>query len=156
MGRDNKTKVSKKEMNKKEPSKKKKQLESSDDDNGSFYTDDDSENENEIDIHEYRKFLKKMYPSKHLDKKIKSGERVKNASKPHKDETSDNSDSVYEYEDDCEDYDYVPEESSVEETYTKFSKKKKQLLKKKKYESDGHIIFTIVSLSCGVWVASHL
>ena len=32
----------------------------------------DDENE-EMDVHEYRKFLKKIFPSKHLNKKIASG-----------------------------------------------------------------------------------
>ena len=78
MSRDSQTKMSKKESKvskkREEQVRKKKQNESSDDD-ASFYTDDDSENE--MDIQEYRKFLKKMFPSKHLDKKIKAGERLK-------------------------------------------------------------------------------
>jgi ATP-dependent Lon protease len=78
MPRDSQTKMSKKELKvskkREEPVRKKKQNESSDDD-ASFYTDDDSENE--MDVQEYRKFLKKMFPSKHLDKKIKAGERLK-------------------------------------------------------------------------------
>lgn len=77
MSRDNQTKMSKKEMIKskkrdEEANRQKKKSESSDDDT-SFYTDD----EDEMDIHEYRKFLKKMFPSKHLDKKIKAGEKLK-------------------------------------------------------------------------------
>jgi protein associated with RNAse G/E len=53
--------------------KKKKNEESSDD--GSIYSDD--EEDDEMDVHEYRKFLKNMFPSKHLDNKIKAGERLK-------------------------------------------------------------------------------
>jgi len=70
--------MSKKETNKskrKDESKQKKKNNESSDDSESFYTDDDSENE--MDVHEYRKFLKNIFPSKHLDKKIKSGEKVK-------------------------------------------------------------------------------
>ena len=81
MPRDIQPKMSKKEMNKskrreEEARKKKKNIESSDDDNSSYYSDDDNE-EDEMDVHEYRKFLKKMFPSKHLDKKIKAGEKLK-------------------------------------------------------------------------------
>ena len=78
MPRDNHIKMSKKETNKskrKDESKQKKKNNESSDDSESFYTDDDSENE--MDVHEYRKFLKNIFPSKHLDKKIKSGEKVK-------------------------------------------------------------------------------
>jgi ATP-dependent Lon protease len=70
--------MSKKETNKskrKDESKQKKKNNESSDDSESFYTDDDSENE--MDVHEYRKFLKNIFPSKHLDKKIKSGEKIK-------------------------------------------------------------------------------
>ena len=82
MPRDSQTKMmSKKNSNvskkKEEECRRKKHNESSDDDdNDSFYTDDDSENE--MDVQEYRKFLKQIFPSKHLDNKIKAGERLKN------------------------------------------------------------------------------
>ena len=78
MPRDNHIKMSKKETNKskrKDESKQKKKNNESSDDSETFYTDDDSENE--MDVHEYRKFLKNIFPSKHLDKKIKSGEKIK-------------------------------------------------------------------------------
>jgi hypothetical protein len=89
MSRDSQTKTSKKEsVNSKRKDKltkgKKLYQESSDDDDASFYTDDDSENE--LDVIEYRKFLKNMFPSKHLDKKIKSGERLKNSLKDDEEE----------------------------------------------------------------------
>ena len=45
------------------------------DDEVSTYS--DSENEDEMDIHEYRKFLHKIFPSKDLKNKIISGEKVK-------------------------------------------------------------------------------
>jgi ATP-dependent Lon protease len=86
MPRDSQTKMSKTANNKtkrreEEARKKRKSNESSDDE--SFYTDDDTEDDNEdededeLDVLEYRKFLKNMFPSKHLDKKIKAGERLK-------------------------------------------------------------------------------
>ena len=80
MPRDNQTKMSKKELSKsskkkEELRKKKSNEESSSSDNDSFYTED--EDEDEMDVQEYRKFLSKMFPSKHLDNKIKSHDRLK-------------------------------------------------------------------------------
>jgi ATP-dependent Lon protease len=75
MPRDSQTKMSKISKRKEEASRKKKQNVSSDDDDASFITDDDSDGE--MDSQEYRKFLKKIFPSKHLDKKIKAGDRLK-------------------------------------------------------------------------------
>ena len=78
MARDSQTKISKREQVKRskkqeELSKKKKKVANSDSDSN-----DGSESESdEMDVHEYRKFLKNIFPSKHLDKKIKSGEKVK-------------------------------------------------------------------------------
>lgn len=78
MTRESSNKLSKNEKvkrsNKKaEASLKKKKNESSDseDRNGS-----DSENE-EMDIHEFRKYIQNIFPSKHMDKKIKAGEKLK-------------------------------------------------------------------------------
>jgi ATP-dependent Lon protease len=51
--------------------KKKKNKDSDSDDNYS-----DSENE-EMNIHEFRKYVQKIFPSKHMDKKIKAGEKLK-------------------------------------------------------------------------------
>jgi ATP-dependent Lon protease len=117
MPRDSQTKMSKKEskVSKKRDQqiRKKKQNESSDDD-ASFYTDDDSENE--MDVQEYRKFLKKMFPSKHLDKKIKAGERLK--------EILDDSD---EEEDEDEEEEIKPKKKSK-----KHIKKSKKIIKKSK------------------------
>ena len=89
MPRDSQTKMSNKETanskKKEELSKRKKLHQESSDDDESFYTDDDSENE--LDVIEYRKFLKKMFPSKHLDKKIKSGIRLKQTLKKYQEAT---------------------------------------------------------------------
>lgn len=80
MTRDTSNKLSaKKEQMKKskkveELSKKKKlNVDSDDDDDRNSETDSD-----EMDVHEYRKFLSTIFPSKHLDKKIAAGERLKN------------------------------------------------------------------------------
>jgi len=77
MSRDTQSKMSKKELNKRskkeeDKSRNKKRNEESDSDNGIS----DSEDE-EINVHEYRKFLSKIFPSKHLNKKIKDGEKLK-------------------------------------------------------------------------------
>ena len=85
MSHENKIKSFKKDTNKhskknEELSKKKKKHQDSDDDNGNdsdFISDDDEE----FDVHEYRKLLKTMFPSKYLDKKIKSGEKLKTMAK---------------------------------------------------------------------------
>jgi len=76
MTRDNQSKVSKKDSVKRakkqdEVKQKRKRNESSDSENTS-----DSEND-EMDVHEYRKFISKIFPSKNLNKKIKAGERLK-------------------------------------------------------------------------------
>ena len=84
MARDNSTKLStKKEQIKKnkkveESTKKQKKHVDSDDDDD-FISESDSD---EMDVHEYRKFLSKIFPSKDLNKKIAAGERIK---KIHKD-----------------------------------------------------------------------
>jgi ATP-dependent Lon protease len=81
MTRDSSNKLSKKEQikgsNKKmEPTLKKKKNESSDSDKGE---NSDSDNE-EMDMHEFRKYVQKIFPSKHMDKKIKAGEKLKKMS----------------------------------------------------------------------------
>jgi len=78
MARDSQSKLSKKEQvirskKQEEISKKKKKVENSD-------SDDNIESESEsdeMDIHEYRKFISKIFPSKHINKKIQSGEKLK-------------------------------------------------------------------------------
>ena len=68
-------------MNKKELYKSKKQEQLAQKKKKNEESDSDSESsdnsEDEMDVHEYRKFLSKMFPSKHLNKKIKSGEKLK-------------------------------------------------------------------------------
>jgi ATP-dependent Lon protease len=46
-----------------------------DDDDEDFI--DDDEEEEEMDVHEYRKFLGKLFPSKNQDKKVEMGEKIK-------------------------------------------------------------------------------
>ena len=77
MARDSQNKLSKKEQNKRskkqeELSKKKKKITNPDSDNDGS----DSEND-EMDVHEYRKFISKIFPSKHLNNKVKNGDKLK-------------------------------------------------------------------------------
>ena len=75
MPRDSQTKMNK-DQNKRskkeeEKTRNKKVNNDSDSDDGEYESND------EMDVHEYRKFLSKIFPSKHLSKKIKAGERLK-------------------------------------------------------------------------------
>ena len=98
MPSDKKNKMSKKDFKKREEiAKKKKCNQESSDEDESIYTD---ESEEEMDVTEYRKFLKEMFPSKYLDKKIASGEQLK---KTLKDDYSD--------DDDEDDEDYIPKKN---------------------------------------------
>lgn len=90
-----------------EEKRKRKQFE----DSGSDGNSSDSEGD-ELNPHEYRKFLNKLFPSKHLNDKIKAGEKLKNKL---------NTKKVYESDDDEE----------VEEKKTYVSKRKRN---KKHYE----------------------
>ena len=98
----------------KEPVQKKKKVESSDSegDNGS----NDDEEEDEMDETEYRKFLSKIFPSKHLDKKIAAGTRLKKK--------------IQELEED-EEEEVEEEEEEVEKRPRKKDTKKKKVSKKK-------------------------
>ena len=53
-----------------EPKRNKKCHQESDSDSDDSFI---SENDSEMDSHEYRKFVSKIFPSKHMDKKIKAG-----------------------------------------------------------------------------------
>jgi ATP-dependent Lon protease len=112
-------KISKKGMNKKTDKniKKKKNDNNPDSDTGS---DSDLESD-KMDVHEFRKCIKKIFPSKNLDKKIKDGERLKklnspkkSSSKKHKHQIEDDDD------DDDDDEDYTEDDDSNEE-YTDVS-----------------------------------
>ena len=53
---------------------------SEDEDEVSTHSDSDNENDGDdgdMDVHEYRKFLQKIFPSKDLQNKITSGEKLK-------------------------------------------------------------------------------
>jgi len=82
MTRENKSKISKKEQSRlskrEEMAKNRSKHDTSDSEDDSDY-DPNEESEEEMDPHEYRKFLAKIFPSKHLNNKIKHGEKVKKA-----------------------------------------------------------------------------
>jgi hypothetical protein len=54
---------------------------STDDDEEEEEYDPEEDDEESIDSHEYRRFLKKMFPSKHLDKTVKLGDKIKKNAK---------------------------------------------------------------------------
>lgn len=103
----------------KDPVQKKKKVESSDSegDNGS----NDEDDEDEMDETEYRKFLSKIFPSKHLDKKIAAGTRLKKK--------------IQELEEGEEEED-ADEEEEEKRPRKKDSKKKKVSKKKQVVESE--------------------
>ena len=128
MSTDTKSKITRREQNKKskkmdELSQRKKNNKQSDsDDNNSS----DSESE-EMDPIEYRKFLSTIFPSKHLNKKIKAGEKLKKCIEE------------IEYEDDSDsDSEYVPPKKSkqskkiIEESSDEDFSEEEEIIKKDK------------------------
>uniref|UniRef100_A0A6C0IE94 ATPase AAA-type core domain-containing protein n=1 Tax=viral metagenome TaxID=1070528 RepID=A0A6C0IE94_9ZZZZ len=122
MVRDTKTKNSKKEQNKQmkkreEITKKQKKNKESDSDSNDSNTDSDSEKD-EMDVHELRKYIQKIFPSKHMEKKIKAGNKLKKNIK---------------HMDDVEEEDEVSEneDSEEEEKVKRIPKKKNRKIKKK-------------------------
>jgi len=112
----------------------------SDDSDDDDFLDSDEEEEEEMDAIEYKKFLKQLFPSKHLDKQVKMGEKLKRIIQ----ETMDDSSS---------DYDPEEEEEEEEEEEKPLKKNKKKNEKKDndssdtedddKKESKFNIVFTI-------------
>ena len=82
MSRDNQSKLSKKEQNnilkKHNNINKIKKNVASDSDSDSDYDDDEEEEEEdtEMDMHEYQKFISKLFPSKYIDEKVKATEKI--------------------------------------------------------------------------------
>ena len=116
MPRDSQTKL-KKEHNKRskkddEKKRNKKINNDSDSDDGDY------ESGEEMDVHEYRKFLSKLFPSKHLSKKIQAGEKIKKIISA-------------EEEEDEEEWETESEEEEVPKKNKKNSNKKNSNKKKK-------------------------
>jgi ATP-dependent Lon protease len=89
--------------------------------NDSDSDDGDYESSDEMDVHEYRKFLSKIFPSKHLSKKIKAGNKLK--------KTVD-SDSSEEESSEAEEEEWETESDEEYEPPKKKSNKKKSNKKK--------------------------
>ena len=120
MSNDTKSKITKKNQNNKskkmdELARRRKSNEQSDDSDEIYSSDSESE---EMDAQEYRKFLSTIFPSKHFNKKIKAGEKLKKVIKEEEEEYDEDSDS---------DSDYVPPKKS--------NKNKKKQNKKRIVES---------------------
>jgi ATP-dependent Lon protease len=123
MTRESNNLLTKKEQSKKtkkmedKSKKQKKIVDSDDDDDGNdFVSESDSD---EMDIHEYRKFLSKIFPSKHLNNKINAGEKIKKLQKQ-----------IEESDDDSDDV--KTKKSSIKKTSKK--SKSKPVKKSKKHE----------------------
>jgi len=137
MTRDTQSKSNKKEISKKnkkqeELAKKRKSNEQSDDDAGDYITSDDEDGE--LDVQEYRKFLKKMFPSKYMDKKVKSGENVKKFLKCMRDAEDSEEEEIDEDDEDSEPV-KKSKKSSKKPSKTKKSSKTKKPKKVVKEES---------------------
>jgi ATP-dependent Lon protease len=115
MPRDSQTKL-KKEQNKRskkddEKKRNKKNNNDSDSDDGDY------ESGEEMDVHEYRKFLSKIFPSKHLSKKIQAGEKIKK---------------IISVEEEADEEEWETESEEEEEAPKKKNSNKKKSDKKKK------------------------
>jgi ATP-dependent Lon protease len=134
MTRDSSNKLSKREQikrsNKKaEADRKKKKNQDSDSDDGN-----DSESDEEMNMHEFRKYVQKIFPSKHLEKKIKAGEKLKDIV----DEVNESDDSDYKPKksskkriEESESEEVWETDESDEEKISKKSKSKKNKKSKK-------------------------
>ena len=58
---------------------KKKINQDSDSDNDSNICSDSDDGDDGMDVQEYRKFISKIFPSKHINNKIKAGNKLKKA-----------------------------------------------------------------------------
>ena len=147
MTRDSQSKKINKSVSKKrEDTKlKKRHNESSDSD----YSENDEEDE-EMDMQEYREFLSKTFPSKHLDKKVKAGKKLKQAieedakeqrSKKGKNKKYETSDSE-EDESEESDEEYIPKkqnknkQKSCNKSSNKSSNKKKYISESEEEDED--------------------
>jgi len=140
MSKDNKSKINKRALTKKEEAARlrKKQDESSDSD---YSNDDDSEEEEEeLNVQEYRKLLADTFPSKFIDKKIKAGEKLKRALK--NDQKNDKKKSISknyisESESDDDDEDYVPKKFKKQSPKKKMTDNKSKKKQVSKSDSEG-------------------
>jgi ATP-dependent Lon protease len=112
--------------------RRRKKNEESSDDGGSQSSDSESD---EIDQHEYRKFLAKMFPSKNANDKVKAGERLKKVLQKNKKKyESEEEDESEEEEEIDSDSDFVPKKSKSKKVNK--GKGKSTRLRRKDYESE--------------------
>jgi ATP-dependent Lon protease len=125
MPRDSKTKMNKEQnmRSKKEDEKKRNKKNNNDSDSD----DVDYESGEEMDVHEYRKFLSKIFPSKNLSKKIQAGEKLKKIISVQ--EESDEE----EWETESEEEEEVPKKNKSNK---KKSSKKKKIVEESESESE--------------------
>jgi ATP-dependent Lon protease len=121
---------------------RRKQAESSDSD---YIDDDDFDEEDEMDMQEYQEFLAKTFPSKHMDKKVKAGKKLKQVlekdmRKSKKNKIVEESESSEEDEEDDDLEEDIPKKttrSSKPANKKPDNKKKgKKIIKKKEEESE--------------------
>jgi len=135
MSKDKQPKNSKKSFSTKKKEEaarlKKRKDESSDSD---FVSDDDDDDEDEeMDMQEYREFLAKTFPSKHLDKKVKAGKKLKDVLEEEPVLDKRNKTSTLkkkkieddESEEDEDDEEYIPKKSTSKKSIKKPVNKKK-------------------------------
>ena len=126
MPRDSQTKL-KKEQNKR--SKKDDEKKHNKKNNNDSDSDDvDYESGEEMDVHEYRKFLSKIFPSKHLSKKIIAGEKLKKTLQV--DDSSEADEEEWETESEEEE---IPKKKSNK---NKKSSKKKKVIEESESEAE--------------------
>jgi ATP-dependent Lon protease len=150
MTRDKHSKMNKKDsksskQREDETRNRKRNEDSSDDSDESLFTDDNSEDE--LDVHEYRKFLKNLFPSKHLDNKIKAGERLKGGEKlkqriSESEEEEEEDDSEYIEEDESEEEDIKPKRKIMTRNRTNNAKRHKQIISSDEDFEEENIIST--------------
>jgi ATP-dependent Lon protease len=139
MARDSQIKSNKSEPRRSkrlEMATKKKQVADSDSDDGGESNSDDDE----MDVHEYRKFLSQIFPSKHLSNKIKAGEKLKKVVEelddepsPTKKDSAKSKNNKNKYEDDeDEDEDEICDTESEEEKDEELVRRKSNKSKKSK------------------------
>lgn len=131
MTKESKTQMTKSEQKRRskrieENTRKKKYNKDSSDEDSDYHS---SDSEEEMDMHEYRKFLHQLFPSKHLKNKVKMGEKIKEMLQKNSD--------IESYEDEEYEEEEEPEQKVVKKSKSK-SPQKKPIKKQKKfeYESD--------------------
>lgn len=132
MPRDSKTKMNKEQnmRSKKEDEKKRNKKNNNDSDSD----DGDYESGEEMDVHEYRKFLSKIFPSKHLSKKIQAGEKIKKIISAVEEDLSDASEEDWETE--SEEEEEIPKKKSNKKNS---SNKKKKVIEESESEEEEEV-----------------